>query len=397
MTESARSAISDPFWRCAACGTPNPSRPYLTQCLGCGASVSASDIAAASGHEPARPRHRRGRSIAIATWVYALFLLTILALIYWVGEDWWGVTILLFVPRWLYLGPVIALALASGLRWRPSHWILQGTIGLVVAGPLMGLSFSTARLWGPRVEGTRVRILTYNLGPGPIDSHRLIQMIERERIDLICLQENVEINLAFKAYLDRGWYRDPSKRLASRYPIVANLESLNVQSSNDGWYSAQLDRVRVRTPQGVEFVVVTVHLPTIRPGLTGVLEGNLNRLPPQIQWWRIQLGRVVSSLSALGNVPVLVGGDFNMPSDDSSMATLRSVFRFGFEDAGLGYGYTRPSRVPWFRIDHLLASPHWTFTRCWVGIDCGSDHLPLIAEVVLPPAPAPRSAVPTPR
>src|SRR5258706_4407804 len=163
--------------------------------------------------------------------MYGIFILTILALIYWVGEDWWGVTILLFVPRWLYLGPIAALALASGFHRRPSHWILQGTIGLVVAGPLMGFSFSTARYWSPRCEGTPFRMLTYNVGPGPLDSHRLIRMIERERIDLICLQENVEGNLEFKAYLDRGWYRDRSRRLASRYPIVANLESLKIESS----------------------------------------------------------------------------------------------------------------------------------------------------------------------
>ncbi|WP_406695493.1 endonuclease/exonuclease/phosphatase family protein [Singulisphaera sp. Ch08] len=393
MTESSRSATSDPFWRCAMCGTPNPSRTYLTQCLGCGGPVSAAIVTAVADREATPPR--RGRWIALATAVYAVFILVILALIAWVGEDWWGVTVLLFVPRWLYLAPVAVLALASGLRRKPSHWIMQGTVGLIVAGPLMGFSFSTAQFWSPRVEGTSFRILTYNLGPGPIDSHRLIQMIERERIDLICLQENVEVNLAFKAYLDRGWHRDRSKRLASRYPIVAHLDSLEDQSTNDGWYSAQLDRVRIRTPQGLEFVIATAHLPTIRPGLNGVLNGDLTRLPLQIQWWRTQLGRVVSRMSETGNVPILIGGDFNMPSDDSSMATVRSVFRFAFEDAGRGYGYTRPSRFPWFRIDHLLASPHWTFTRCWVGNDCGSDHLPLIAEVVLPPTGQP--AVPSPR
>lgn len=393
MTESSRSTTSDPFWRCATCGTPNPARPYLTQCLGCGGTRSAA-VTATAVADRATPPTRRGRWIALATWIYAVFVLTILVLIFWVGEDWWGVTILLFVPRWLYLGPVVALAVASGLRRKPSHWILQGTIGLVVAGPLMGFSFSTTRFWNPQVGGTPFRILTYNLSPDPIDSRRLIQMIERERIDFICLQENVKVNSAFTAYLARGWYRDQSKRLASRYPIVANLESLKDQSK-DGLYSAQLDRVRVRTPQGQEFVLATVHLPTIRPGLNGVLEGDPSRLPVHVQWWRAQLGRVVACLSESGNIPILVGGDFNMPSDDSSMATLRSVFRFGFEDAGLGYGYTRPSRTPWFRIDHLLASPHWTFTRCWVGSDCGSDHLPLIAEVVLPSSKRP--VVPTPR
>ncbi len=88
-------------------------------------------------------------------------------------------------------------------------------------------------------------------------------MIERERIDLICLQENVEINTAFTAYLAQGgWHRDRSGRLASRYPIVNQPDSLKVRSGTDSWYSAQLDRVRVRTPQGLEFMVATLHIPT---------------------------------------------------------------------------------------------------------------------------------------
>jgi vancomycin resistance protein VanJ len=83
----------------------------------------------------------------------------------------------------------------------------------------------------------------------------------------------------------------------------------------------------------------------------------------------------------------VMAGDFNMPADDSTMASLRSLFRFAFEDAGWGYGYTRPSAAPWFRIDHVVTSPEWRVARCRVGPDFGSDHLPLIAELVLPTAP----------
>jgi vancomycin resistance protein VanJ len=103
-----------------------------------------------------------------------------------------------------------------------------------------------------------------------------------------------------------------------------------------------------------------------------------------IDWWAGELGRVAGLLAETGHTPLLVAGDFNMPSDNSSMASLRSFLRFGFEEVGWGYGYTKPSSAPWFRIDHILASPHWTFSRCWVGPDLGSDHLPILAELVLP-------------
>ena len=76
-------------------------------------------------------------------------------------------------------------------------------------------------------------------------------------------------------------------------------------------------------------------------------------------------------------------GDFNLPPDSPMLAPLRRRFRDAFAEAGRGYGYTYPSRLPWVRIDHILAGRHWTIDRCRVGPDLGSDHRPLIAEAVL--------------
>src|SRR5262245_23162027 len=102
MTERAPSVTPDGFRRCGTCQTPNPSRSYLTQCLGCGAPLSGEGVSAEADPTTPSPR-RRGRWIAIASWSYAALILSVLALINWVGEDWWGVTVLLFVPRWLFL------------------------------------------------------------------------------------------------------------------------------------------------------------------------------------------------------------------------------------------------------------------------------------------------------
>jgi endonuclease/exonuclease/phosphatase (EEP) superfamily protein YafD len=60
----------------------------------------------------------------------------------------------------------------------------------------------------------------------------------------------------------------------------------------------------------------------------------------------------------------------------------RDVYRSAFEDAGVGWGYTRPSEFSWVRIDQILASPAFTFTSCWVGPAFGSDHKSLIAEAI---------------
>ena len=35
-------------------------------------------------------------------------------------------------------------------------------------------------------------------------------------------------------------------------------------------------------------------------------------------------------------------------------------------------------------IDRILTTPDWFINECRVGPDLGSDHLPVIAEVILP-------------
>ena len=407
MSETVGEAAPGAFWRCRRCGTPNPSRPYLTHCLGCGtvASLESSAPAADPGTgqgltaEPGRSRGPArvglGRLSGFFTWIWALVVLIVLLLIRWVGDRWWGVAVLLFLPRWLFLVPLPVLALASGLARRPRQWLLQAVVTLVIAGPLMALSLPIHQLWDRRVEGTRVRIMTLNRGTDPLDVGRLIKFIERERIDLLCFQESGGIHdTRLESYLAaHGWYRDRRRFVASRYPIVAEMPRLADEHDSDRRYSPNLVRVRVRAAGGVEFGLVSVHMPTLRFGFYRFMDHDVAGLKQHVAWWDRQAIRLLDGLAEMRDLPILIGGDFNVPPDHTSMAALGSLFRFAFEDAGWGYGYTRPSRYPWFRIDHILASPEWVFTRCRVGPDVGSDHLPLIAEAVLPaPAQTPEGA-----
>jgi vancomycin resistance protein VanJ len=333
-------------------------------------------------------RPARGRVVGVVSWLYAALVLVVLGLIRWVGDAWWGTTLLLFMPRWLFLFPLPLLALAAGLRRGFRHWVVQGATALVVAGPLMGLSIPVARLLEELPEGDRVRVVTFNKGTGVIDLSGFLRWVDGEKIDVICLQEVPTSGGPELGPLhDRGWSVNRVGTIASRLPIVEEMEPLSDESTTEGRYSARLERVRVRMRSGREFVVASVHLPTIRPGFT---RGDIAGLTLHVAWWGHEVGRVLDMLAQTSDLPLVVGGDFNMPSDDSTMAALRSSFRFAFEEAGWGYGYTRPSRPPWMRIDHVLAGPEWYVTKCRVGPDFASDHLPLLAELLLPrPATAP--------
>ena len=84
--------------------------------------------------------------------------------------------------------------------------------------------------------------------------------------------------------------------------------------------------------------------------------------------------------------PLIVVGDFNTPPDSAIYRSFWSEYGNAFTRAGIGFGYTEwpeVRKVPFgIRIDHVLMTPTWRPRRCWVGPDVGSDHLPVIADLV---------------
>lgn len=346
-----------------------------------------------SSSEPApaavtKGRPGRRRYLLAASWAYAVFMLAVLGLIHGVGDSWWPVLVLLFMPRWLFLAPVGLLAALSGFKRCPGHWVPQAATVAVVAGPLMGASAAIPQFWERAPAGDRVRIATFNLGLEPIRTGDLKRWIGRQKLDVVCFQEGGTEGHRLDPELPAGWRLSPKGHVATRLPVDADLPPLPHDWSPGRLYTAHMERVRLRTRSGRGFVVASVHLPTLREGIEGLLKAGggagMNR---HTAWWGHEMARILAALAQSSDVPVLIAGDFNMPADDSTMAALRSSFRFAFEEAGWGYGYTRPARRPWVRIDHILTGPQWYVSACRVGPDFGSDHLPVVAEVVLPARP----------
>jgi endonuclease/exonuclease/phosphatase (EEP) superfamily protein YafD len=83
--------------------------------------------------------------------------------------------------------------------------------------------------------------------------------------------------------------------------------------------------------------------------------------------------------------PLLVAGDFNLtPWSEYFSETLQAS---GLHDAARGFGLARswPSQFApvGIRIDHCLLSPQWRSIAAHVGPALGSDHLPIVADLVL--------------
>ncbi|HEY2157079.1 MAG TPA: endonuclease/exonuclease/phosphatase family protein [Isosphaeraceae bacterium] len=377
------------FWRCLKCGTPNPGTLYITACIACGypRPPAGFEERPDAASRPAAVRHGRVPSpgLLVAVAAYGLVLLSVFLVQCGIGQSWWPGLVLSLSPRSVFLVPLVPLAVWAWRAKRPAIAAVIAVEAFFVAGPMMGFVVPWSRLTA-RADGPRVRIMTFNGGGARgIETSDFLRYLERQKIDVVCFQEMSRDALLDKVLKERGWMSDRSGAIASRFPIVEDYPRSTQINEADWHYTAVLYRVRVRGPEGREFVVSCLHMPTARYALKRLREFDPSSIAPYVRWWGTEFVRMFELFGELGDLPVLIGGDFNSGPDASELAAVRDSgqFQSAFDAAGLGWGYTRPASFPWARIDHILASPAWTVTSCWVGPSFGSDHKSLIADVFL--------------
>ena len=324
--------------------------------------------------------------MAWSVWLYLLLVLGVWLLLYVSGDRWWFATVLLFGPRWLLAIPgLVLLPLAVWLRRRLLRPLAASAV--VVVWPIMGLCLPLGRLAAP--AGDCVRVLTYNVTGAAVDGEALCGLIEEEQPDVVALQECPGDD---RYRWPPGWHvlRRGELLVASRYPL-REVDWLSGRHPGHVWPRLNMLHCVLAMPAGdVDFCCI--HLPSPRFGLTQVLDrrtlispdrsGRIDDEADRRRRQAEEVGEVAAALPAT----VILAGDFNLPADSTIYRQSLGRFRNAFSTAGFGFGHTmRPELRGWqygVRIDHVLSGTGWRARRCWVGPDLGSEHLPLIAELV---------------
>jgi vancomycin resistance protein VanJ len=329
-----------------------------------------------------RPRWRRlGIFVSVCCWFYLLLVLGLWALLR-EADRWWPATFLMFSPRGLFLFPLALLYPAAlALRRRAVRVLLLGTV--VAAGPLMGLCVPWQTLWSTPPRGPSVRVLTCNMHYKDQDKDRLDLLINEVNPDIVALQEWSRTGRSALLQAPE-WHmqRLPGLCLASRRPI-RRAERLGTDSMDD---KGSVMRYEVDTPAG-PVTFFNLHFATPREDLHGVLHDQPSGaadLDANSATRALQSAHVAGlALDCVG--PVLIAGDFNTPPESVLFRRVWAPFTDAFGTAGFGWGYTFINNRTTVRIDHILAGPGWRCVRCWVGPSVGSQHRPVIADLVLAP------------
>lgn len=323
----------------------------------------------------------------LAALLWLALLLLVLALFAFVGEESWLVVLGLYLPRHLLLLPGLPLAWAARRKERA---LLRG---LVLAGALLWLLPVAGFVlpWpAPAVQGPILRVLSYNTTQGVDGTENLRALFLESRADVVVLQWTSHYAQdAFAGPEFAGWTvkRAGQFGIASRYP-VRSFEPVGLP---DG-YGPPLAHAVLDTPLG------TLDLLDIRPQSARTELGafrhmgvrdQLRTLLRELRSGRVSEHakyregqvRVIAEEAARVKGLLLIAGDSNLPERSLLLRRYLGQYRDAFAEAGWGFGWTHPARVPWLRLDRALLGPGLRAVSFEVLERRNSGHRAVLFEV----------------
>jgi vancomycin resistance protein VanJ len=263
-----------------------------------------------------------------------------------------------FLP-WLGLAVPVLLALALWRRHRPAL--------IVVVLPIAAWT----AIFGDRLipDGSTpcdlvaVQHNVSDVNPGPAAT---VRTLLDARPDLVALEEiTPEAVPAYTAAFPAEYaYRTVHGTVAlwSRHPL-SDAAPLDIRPAEFGADWNRGLRAVAHTPRG-DIAVHVAHLPSVRPGLTGL--GTAPRDEAA--------AKLAAALAAEPNANVLLLGDLNATVDDHGLEPVTS--RLGTSESEFAFSF--PAALPVARIDHVMART-LTVTSVRTLPRTGSDHLPVAA------------------
>jgi endonuclease/exonuclease/phosphatase (EEP) superfamily protein YafD len=288
------------------------------------------------------------------------------------GGLWWPLDLVSnFRPQMAVVLGVLGLTLV-GSRWkRASRFVLA--VALINA-------LLVGTLWLPAPappEGDRVRVLSFNLLAANDRYDAVVGYIGRSAPDVVFLHEASRPWEEAMAAADLGYEvvktRDDDH-------IFGTLVMVKGDATVEGF------GYTIREPRSVEVIYTTESGTAV--GLLGI-----HPLAPDTAEFAslrdAQIRFAANWAKDREGEPTVVVGDFNAGPWSHAFRDLLSTGRLVDSEKGFGLQPSFPAtvnivlRVP---IDHLLASPDIGVLDRRLGPRLGSDHFPLLVDLVVPPA-----------
>lgn len=286
-----------------------------------------------------------GRFVIVADIVNHLRLVTLL-----VGLCALAIALLARAGTW----PV--LVLAAAMVWQIS-WVLPEYLQPASRGS---------------GNGPALTLATFNTHGIQADVEALSAWVQRERVDVLVLQEvgreahdMVEtLSAVFPHYVARRWQ---SNIVMSRFPMVERQRD-DLPTGDRRWY---FPIVRIAPSGRAPLDVMSVH--TTRP-------------PPMFAGQSEQLAWVSAAAARIGRERLIVAGDFNLTPYSTRFLPFEQGLALHRATRALPSFPTWSLRIPFavwpfLPIDHVFHGDGFIAVSAALGPDLGSDHYPVIVRL----------------
>jgi endonuclease/exonuclease/phosphatase (EEP) superfamily protein YafD len=289
----------------------------------------------------------------------------------------WGECVTVW-PPFLWCALALPRLVLLALRRRARE--LAACVALILAflaSAVEWRSLLRSRPLGPVAEGTRLRLITWNVaGQMPLEQ------MEPLAPDLCLLQEIGGLPPDAVQGFWKGWHwreaLDPGS--LSRHPI----ERLPTRRIGP-WTDPQV--LRLDLPAGRRVVLINVRL--VLPSLVvaaasferpaRLFEAHVER----VSQYPLLADLLRDTLRAEATRSAIVCGDFNTPGGAASLAPLARQLVDVWPSAGVGWGATMTAELPVSRIDQCWVTPD--ITPIVARVHRGrSDHRMLVVDLIVP-------------
>ena len=316
----------------------------------------------------------------------------ILRLMFW--DRLWPIALMGdFVP-WIFL-PIFLLPILGFFLIKKRWFAIVSSVACICLLGWLHVTYFSPQPANISDSQPTLKVFTLNLGWHHKSPQALVNLIQEEKPDLICLQEinedyAKEVFSKFAAlyphHLGRGYHV-----ILSRYPI-RSFQELQLAEGNEPQERAIIQM----NQQDVVLYNISTTPPWFRqhkilPFLKIPVYEYGDR-PAQIQ----DLVRRLQKET----LPTIAAGDFNLTDQSQDYYYLRAVMQDAFRAAGVGFGFTFPNgwdlkllvkqlnwklTFPLVRLDYVWYSQHWGAKSAKVLPAIGSEHLPVTAQLRMQP------------
>lgn len=270
----------------------------------------------------------------------------------------------------------------KNLNWQRADW--RGAACVLAAVLATGCHTTPPE---PTEHSPTFRVLTFNIHHGEgLDGHvdlpRIAEVIQRERADLVALQE-----------VDKGVLRTARRDLSGELAALTGLTcvfSNNYHYQGGEYGNAVLSRFPVLNATNSHYQMLRTNEQRGLLQLTLEVHGrqlifmNTHLDHRQDDAERLQNVREIQALAKQHTrTPVILCGDFNTTPGSPVHQRLKETFDDAWEMANQTPGWTYPAGNPSKRIDYVWVSrtARVSPVTAHVPASAASDHRPLVVEL----------------